>query len=82
MLNAGPFVPGQALIDMPEPVPAGAYPAQMLQDLATAGVHVREEPSQTVRGIRGTAVLAVIDENVGVRRSVEDTGLIGFADAQ
>ena len=82
LLNAGPFVPGQALIDMPEPVPAGAYPAQMLQDLATAGVHVREEPSQTVRGIRGTAVLAVIDENVGVRRSVEDTGLIGFADAQ
>ncbi len=80
LLDTGPFVPGQALIDMPEPVPAGVYNAKMLQGLAAAGVHVREEPSQTVRGIRGTAVVAIIDHHS--RRTVEDPGLVAFAEAQ
>lgn len=82
LLNTGPFVPDEALIDMAEPVPAGAYDGKMLQALAAAGVHVRETPVATVRGLRGTAAVAVIDQDGRVRRTVEDPGVIVFAEAQ
>ena len=82
LLNTGPFVPSQALIDMAEPVPVGAYDGKMLQALAAAGVHVRETPTETVRALRGTAVVAVIDPHGRAPRTVEDPGVIVFADAQ
>lgn len=81
LLNMGPFTPRQALIDLAEPAPAGAYDAKMLQALAAGGVTVRETPSETVRGVRGTAVVAIIDPD-GARRTVEDPGVIGFAEAE
>jgi len=80
LLNTGPFVAGQALIDLAEPIPAGAYDAKMLQGLAGAGVHVREEPVETVRALRGTAVVGVIEQPGGHPRAVEVPGLLGFAE--
>ena len=82
LLNMGPVTPGQALIDLADPVPVGGYNAKMLEALGTAGVHVREAPIEAVRGVRGTAVVAIIEPDGGVLRTVEDPGVVGFADAQ
>jgi hypothetical protein len=51
---------------MAEPIPAGAYDAGMRAALVAAGVPVTEEPPETVRGARGSAVV----------------GEIGFVEAQ
>jgi gamma-glutamyltranspeptidase/glutathione hydrolase len=82
LLNMTPVIPGQSIIDIAEPVPDGAYDAKMLQAFTAAGVPVLEVPIQTVRGVRGTAVIAVIDHQRGTRLTVEDPGVIGFAEAQ
>jgi gamma-glutamyltranspeptidase/glutathione hydrolase len=82
LLNTGPFVLGQALIDIAEPIPAAAYDAKTLQALAAAGIHVREEPLQAVRSVRGTAVVSVINQPGGAHRAVEVPAVMGFAEAQ
>jgi gamma-glutamyltranspeptidase/glutathione hydrolase len=75
-----PFVPGQAVVDRIEPVPAGGYDANMLQSLAAVGVRLREEPLPTVRGLRGTAVVGVMDQPGRGPRTVEVPALAAFAE--
>jgi gamma-glutamyltranspeptidase/glutathione hydrolase len=82
LLTVGPFQPSQTLIDMPEPIPSGAYDGKLLAALTAAGVQVKEEPPETVRGLRGSAVVAVFDQPGSGPRAVEVPGIVGFAQAQ
>jgi gamma-glutamyltranspeptidase/glutathione hydrolase len=81
LLDTAAPAPGQTLIDMPIPIPAGGYNANLLRALAAAGIAVREEPLATVRGVRGTAVVAIIDPSAHEARTVEVPDQIGFAEA-
>ncbi|HEY2708885.1 MAG TPA: gamma-glutamyltransferase [Caulobacteraceae bacterium] len=81
LLDTQPPAAGQTLVGMPTPVPAGRYDATMLQALEAAGVAVREEPLPTVRALRGTAVVAVIDGGAHSARTIEVPDVVGFAEA-
>ena len=61
-------------------VPDGEYGKEFLSSLRAAGLVVRTAPTGEVRGIKGTAVIATISAESGLRQSVEDTGIFSFAD--
>jgi gamma-glutamyltranspeptidase/glutathione hydrolase len=87
LMSAPPFLvyPGPyswPAIDWAEPVLAGAYDAKMVQALRATGVSVREETPDTVRNLRGTAVIGIIDRPGGVLRTVETPNVLGFAEAE
>jgi gamma-glutamyltranspeptidase/glutathione hydrolase len=82
LLDAGSFQPGQSLINTPVTVPTGGYDAKLLAALATAGTQVREVPPATVRALRGTAVVAVIDPSAHISRTAEVPDQVGFAEAR
>jgi gamma-glutamyltranspeptidase/glutathione hydrolase len=62
-------------------VPEGAYDAEFLGNLEASGVKVQQKTQAQARGLRGTTAVVTIDPRTGVRRSVENPAIIGFADA-
>jgi gamma-glutamyltranspeptidase / glutathione hydrolase len=62
-------------------VPSGRYDRAFLLGLSSAGLSVRTVPEGQVRGIKGTAVMATISAETGIRQSVEDSGIFSFAEA-
>jgi gamma-glutamyltranspeptidase / glutathione hydrolase len=60
-----------------EPVPVGAYSAELLAGL---GLPIREMPIQLVASLRGTVALALIGD--GAIRGVEAPGLFSFTDGE
>ena len=81
LMNARPLKEGETFMTVPEAIPEGAYDPGFLQLLQQSGVRVEEKPKQEVSAIKGTAVLATIDLQGGVLRSVETPGVFGFAAA-
>jgi gamma-glutamyltranspeptidase/glutathione hydrolase len=79
LLDAKTPAPGQTLLDMPIPIPAGAYDARQQQAFTAAGVAVEEQP--TAAAMRGTAVVAVIDPATHEASTVEVSHQYGFAEA-
>jgi gamma-glutamyltranspeptidase/glutathione hydrolase len=61
-------------------VPEGRYDKEFLSSLRAAGLTVRIAPAGEARGIKGTAVIAAISPETGLRQSVEDAGIFSFAD--
>jgi gamma-glutamyltranspeptidase/glutathione hydrolase len=61
-------------------VPEGRYDKDFLSSLGAAGLGVRIAPEGETRGIKGTAVIATISPETGLRQSVEDAGIFSFAD--
>jgi len=62
-------------------VPEGAYDAEFLKELEASGVRLQRKPKALALILRGTAALATIDAQTGIRHSVEDPVIIDFADA-
>jgi len=81
LLNVNPLEPGQTLLQRPEVIPANAYDARFLKDVAAAGIGVTEENPLRTLAIRGTAVMAVLDQPSGAPRAVEIPGVMGFAES-
>jgi gamma-glutamyltranspeptidase/glutathione hydrolase len=61
-------------------VPEGGYDKEFISSLTAAGLVVRTVPTGEMRGIKGTAVIATLSAESGLRQSVEDTGIFSFAD--
>jgi len=81
LLNMEPPKAGETGSPRPELVPAGAYDQEFLKQLQASGVNTESLSVPQVNTIRGTAVLATIDPESGVRRSVETPGVFDFAAA-
>ena len=64
------------LLSRAEPVPAGAYPPELLSKLKLS---VRELPLQQVSSLRGTVAFAILDGQH--LESVEVPGILNFVDA-
>jgi len=60
--------------------PEGEYGKEFLSSLRAAGLVVRSVPTGEARAIKGTAVIATISAESGLRQSVEDPGIFSFAD--
>ena len=61
-------------------VPEGRYDQDFLTNLKASGFAVQTKSPQDVLGIKGTAVIGTISAASGARQSVENPGIIGFAD--
>jgi hypothetical protein len=81
LLNVNPLEPGQTVLQRPEVIPANAYDAEFLKGLAESGVRVSEESPLRTLTIRGTAVMAVLDQPSGAPRAVEVPSVMGFAES-
>ena len=60
-------------------VPEERYDKDFLSSLRAAGLAVRIVSTREARGIKGTAVIATISAESGLRQSVEDAGIFSFA---
>ena len=62
-------------------VPYRGYDRSFLFSLSSAGLSVRTVSEGEVRSIKGTAVMATISSESGIRQSVEDSSIFSFAEA-
>lgn len=81
LLNLEPMKTGDGDLTKPDLVPEGVYDSDFLQHLQKAGAVIEQKSTLEVYGIKGTAVLGVIDPDSGTLRSVETPHVFGFADA-
>ncbi|HEX7948498.1 MAG TPA: gamma-glutamyltransferase, partial [Phenylobacterium sp.] len=80
---AGPplLLPFIAAENRAEPIPAGAYPAELRAAIEAKGIVLREEPAARVAAIRGTAAVGMTGPD-GRRRTVEVPQTVVFGDAR
>jgi hypothetical protein len=71
---------GGPLWDWREVVPAGAYDENTRQAIEDLGVHLKEDTAIS-QNLRGTAVVAMIDQVTGAPETVEVPRVISFAEA-
>jgi gamma-glutamyltranspeptidase / glutathione hydrolase len=81
LLNMEPANAAETGLSRPELVPEGAYDQGFLKELQASGINTKSLSVQQVYTIKGTAVLATIDAESGVRRSVETPGVFDFVAA-
>jgi len=76
LLSWEPGTPGEQFLDRAVAVPEGAYTPQFLEQLRASGITVAQKSKREV--FRGTAVLATLDPEQDIARSVETPGICGF----
>jgi gamma-glutamyltranspeptidase/glutathione hydrolase len=81
LLNIAPPT-GKPISAWPEPIPAKAYDADMLNALRLTGLAVQEETPERTRAIRGTATALIVDQVSHVSRAVEIPGIVAYAEGQ
>jgi hypothetical protein len=81
LLNMEPWKAGDTPSGRAELVPEGAYDLDFLKELHASGLSTKPQSRGQVYTIRGTAVLATIDPESGIRRSVKTPGVFDFATA-
>ncbi|MGD0096948.1 MAG: gamma-glutamyltransferase [Terracidiphilus sp.] len=81
LLNLEPLRTGEGNFTKPYLVPEGVYDPEFLQQLRESGIIIKQKSTIEVYGIKGTAVLGVIDQQSGVLRGAETPRVFGFADA-
>jgi len=81
LLNTEAPKVGETASPRPERVPEGAYDPDFLKELQVSGMNTEPQSTLQVYTIRGTAVLAAIDPETGIWRSVETPGVFDFAAA-
>lgn len=79
LLNFEQF--GMPMMERDELVPAGRYPAQLLQAIRGTSLKVREVDAQRTLILKGTAVAGIIDAGEAPR-SIEMPGVMSFAEAE
>lgn len=81
LMNFVPPTPEQTFWSWPQPIPAGAYDPQMLENLTAEGVPVKAESPERVGLLRGSAIAVTVDRPSGAAHAAEVTTLDGFAEA-
>jgi hypothetical protein len=76
LLNWEPGTPGEQFLDRAVAVPEGAYTPQFLEKLRASGITVAQKSKR--EAFRGTAVLATLDPEQDIARSVEPPGYFWF----
>ena len=80
LYNFEPLRPGETPLRREQFVPEKGYTPEFLGELRNSGVKVSEKTTQQVRTLKGTAVVLLIEPQLGFR-SVETPGSFGFATA-
>ena len=81
LVNLTLLLPFIAADNRAEPIPAGAYPAELRAAIEAKGIVLREEPAARVAAIRGTAAVGMIGPD-GRLRTVEVPQTVVFGDAR
>lgn len=82
LVNPTPPQHGETLARRAEWVPAGAYDSKLLQALADQGLPVQEIELPRTQALRGTAVIALIDQSARMRSTVEIPTIVAFAESE
>jgi gamma-glutamyltranspeptidase/glutathione hydrolase len=81
LYNFQPAKEGETALRRIQLVPEAAYGPDFLRDLEASGVSIENQSRNEVLTIKGTAVVAAVNPETGIWRTLETPALFDFADA-